>query len=716
LKNKEITMTNDSPEIKYLFEPRSVAVIGASLNPNKIGFKIVQNIIEMGYQGKVYPVNPRGGEILGHSVYTSLEDIDGEIDVAVISIPAPFVLNAVKTCGINKVKFLIIISSGFSEIGNLEEERKIIHLARKYNIRILGPNIFGYYSAKSSLNASFGPGDIQPGHVAIITQSGALGVSMIGKTSVQNIGLSAIISVGNKADIDEADLLEYLVDQIETKIILIYMEGIHDGAKLVRTLKNATRKKPVIMIKSGRSKRGALAAASHTGSLAGSDAIFDAIIKQCGVIRAENITDALNWCKYLSHSPMPSGLNTVIITNGGGIGVMATDACEKYGVKLYEDAERLKTLFHDVTPEFGSTKNPIDLTAEASGEEYMAALRKALYDNRIHSVMGFYGETAFVKADQLSAMITQCSQEYIKKGKPFIFSTFGGYHAEQIITILSRDNYPVYRDVYEAASCLGALYSFYRNQMDIPRDAEELDVDMKSINCIVDEAMNDDREFLLAHEGQRLLEAIGLSCPKSGVAHSISDAVALSEKIGYPVVMKVISRDILHKSDVGGVLLNLENRNEVIDAYQTILHNCKSFRTDVVIEGIEVVEQIKPGTEVIIGARRDRTFGPIVMFGMGGIYVEVMKDVSFRALPLSRHEIRLMVKEIKSYPLLLGVRGERRKDIRQIEETILKIGAVIQHCKKITDIEINPLVVYDQGRGVKSVDVRVLLTKNERTE
>jgi len=360
---------NEKTDIKYLFEPRGVAVIGASENPEKIGYRIVENIVNSGYPGGIYPINPKGGEVLGHRIYRDLSEVEGEVDLAVIAIPAKFVLDAVKECGENGVKHLVIITSGFSEVGKRAEERALVETARKYGMRILGPNIFGIYSAKASLDATFGPGGILPGHVAIITQSGALGIAMIGKTAAESLGLSTLVSVGNKSDIDESDLLEYLADDENTTVILLYIEGVKGGERLLSILRRITRAKHVIVIKSGRSKRGAAAAASHTGSLAGADEVFDAVMRQVGVLRAESVQEAFDWARFLADSPLPKRKDAVIITNGGGIGVLATDACEKYGVSLYDDQEALKKAFSSVMPEFGSTKNPVDLTGQATAED-----------------------------------------------------------------------------------------------------------------------------------------------------------------------------------------------------------------------------------------------------------------------------------------------------------------------------------------------------------
>ena len=700
-------------QMKKLFEPRSIAIIGASTNPNKVGYKILNNIISAGYAGKIYPINPKADQILGQKAFSSLKDIPGEVDMASIVLPAKIVFEAVKSCAKKNIKIVTIISSGFSEVGNLEEERKINSFASENGMRILGPNIFGHYSAKVSLNATFGPTKIPNGNVAIITQSGALGIAMIGKTAVQNIGLSSIISVGNKSDIDEADLVEYLVDQDDTKSIFMYIEGIQKGERLVRVLKGATKKKPIIVLKSGRSKRGAIAAASHTGSLAGADEIFDAIMNQCGVLRAEDIQQALDWCKYLSKAPIPNGENTVIITNGGGIGVLTTDACEKYKIRLFDDTQYLNNLFSDVTHGFGSTKNPIDLTGEASSVEYEHALDVALKDKNINAVLALFCETAMIDSESLTEMIRAVYKKYMEKNKPVIFSVFGGEVTEKVITDLSLENIPVFRNIYDAVSCLGVVYSQFRHSALMNTFEKLPKLRISKIKEIVEKALSDGREFLLADEGNQLLGIAGLSGPKSGIARSIKQSVEIAEDIGFPVVMKVVSRDILHKSDVGGVLLNLDNKEEVVDAYQTIIHNCKAFKAGAIIDGIEIVEQVKAGTEVIIGARRDKSFGPIIMFGLGGIYVEVMKDVSFRALPVSYRETRLMVEEIKSYPLLLGVRGEPRKDIEQIVDTIYRVGYILQNCPMITDIEVNPLMVYEKGSGVKAVDIRVMLSEME---
>lgn len=696
-----------NPDIKYLFEPRGVAVIGASQNPDKIGYKILENIVKGGYTGDIYPVNPKGGEILGLSVYECIQDVKSEVDVAFIVIPGKYVFDAVKDCAEKGVTFLPIISSGFSEVGNTEQEKKIVEYAHEHGMRVLGPNIFGIYSAEADLNGTFGPKNILKGNVAIITQSGALGGSMIGKTAAENIGLSTIVSVGNKSDIVEADLLQYLVDSDTTRVILMYIEGVKEGDELVHVLRKVTEAKPVVVIKSGRSKRGAMAAASHTGSLAGQDEIFDAIMRQCGVLRAESIEEAFNWCKFLAHAPLPQGEKTVIITNGGGLGVLATDACEKYDVKLLDDIELLKNVFGEVTPDFGSTKNPVDLTGGATVDHYASALQNALETDDIDAVIGLYCETAVFDLDAFSSCIVEFYNKYTEYQKPILFSLLGGEKIEDCIKELKKEKIPVYTDVYDCVSCLGALYTYHESLEKVTPGKYE--VDCNTIESVVNNALQEKRNFLLAQEAQKVMEAVDIKTPESHIAHTLDEAVAYAEDMGYPVVMKVVSKDILHKSDVGGVALDLENKEEIIDAYQAILYNARKNKPHAKIAGVEVSEMVSSGTETIVGARKDAVFGPIVMFGLGGIYVEVMKDVSFRAYPVTRTEVLTMMKETRSYPLLLGVRGEEKKDINAVMNTILTVGAIIDTCKHISDIEINPLVVYDHGQGVKAVDIRILL-------
>jgi len=699
-------------DIKYLFAPRSVVVVGASSRVGKLGHTVVSNLVSSGYRGKIYPVNPSGGEILGISVYQNISSIPGEIDLAVIIIPAGAVFDAVKGCADKGARFTAIISSGFSEIGNAEEEIKIINYARQHNMRVLGPNIIGIYSSAACMNATFGPSGIPAGNVAIVTQSGALGVAMIGKTKVENIGLSAIVSLGNKVDVDEVDILNYLAADVNTKVVMMYIEGVTHGESFVEALKKTTKVKPVVVVKSGRSKRGAMAAASHTGSLAGEDKVFDDIARQCGVIRAEGLQEALEWCKYLAITPEPEGENAVIITNGGGIGVLTADACERYGINLYDNLPDMKKTFAAVVPEFGSTKNPIDITGQATDANYLTAINAALGNKNINSVICLGCESGVFEPDKFAEHTAKLFKTG-KVAKPLVFSFVGGAEVENTIERLKILGIPIFNDVLQAVSCLGAIYTNHRQKKEPLSTEEQIEIDDRAIQSVLDIVRGDGRRFLYSHEARLITQAIGIATPAGNIAHTLEEAVNFAEGMGYPVVMKVVSRDIVHKSDVGGVALDIDDRKEVADAYEAILSNCRRFNPDVRIEGIEVSEQVKHGIETIVGARRDLSFGPIVMFGLGGIYVEVMKDIAFRAFPLGRSEAMRMISEIKTYPLLLGVRGESRRDIDTLADAVLRVGTVLKKFHDISDIEINPLVAYEHGDGVSAVDVRILLSSKE---
>ncbi|MCU0798272.1 MAG: acetate--CoA ligase family protein [Candidatus Thermoplasmatota archaeon] len=705
-------METQGPDIRTLFEPATIMVVGVSTDPTKVGYKVFDNILSGGYKGKLFMVNSKGTDVLGHKAHKSILEVPGPVDMAIICIPAKFVLDAVKDCASIGTKMLVVITSGFSEAGKTEEERTIVKFARENGMRVLGPNIFGLYSANSSMNATFGSKSILPGNVGILTQSGALGIAMIGRTAIDRIGLSTMVSLGNKSDLDESDLIEYLLDDPSTKVIMLYIEGVQNGERLVEVLNRATRTKPVIVIKSGRSKRGAMAAASHTGSLAGSDAVFEKVMRQCGVMRAETIDEAFNWCKFLSACPLPKGENVVIVTNGGGIGVMATDACEKYDVNLLEDPALMHEVFRQAVPDYGSIKNPIDITGGARTQDYDTAFSAGLKTDRIDAVIALYCETAMFDVDNLERMVEENFRLYTKKGIPITFSLLGGEKVEKVLNGLREKGVPAFADVYECVQSLGALYKHYRRMNAPVERTDTYKFDLPSVEGLVSRVRADGRTFLLANEAQELMALLDIPMPRNSVARNLEEAIKAAEVIGYPVVMKVVSKDIIHKSDAGGVALDLENRDEVVDAYQAIIRSCRRYNPDALIEGVEVCEQISLKNETIVGARLDANFGPVIMFGMGGIYVEVLKDVSFRALPVNRKEILRLIKETKAYTLLLGVRGDSQKDIEKVIDTVIKVGSLIMDCRSMSDIEINPLVAFDQGKGVKAIDVRVLLNKD----
>lgn len=703
--------TSSKESIKYLFEPESVAVIGASGTPGKIGYSVVRNLKNGGYAGKVYPINPKADEILGYQAFSSISKVPGPVDLTVITVPAKLTFDSVKEAVDKGTKYITIITSGFGEVGDYETENKIVEYARKGGARVLGPNIFGVFSAAGKCNSTFSANNILPGNVAILTQSGALGIAMIGKTAAANIGLSVMASIGNKSDLDEADCLEYVITDKNTKAVLIYIEGVKDGIRFMETLKRATAVKPVVILKAGRSQRGAMAAASHTGSLAGSDDIFDAAIKQCGAARAETLEEAFNWCNFAANTPPPKRDNFVIVTNGGGIGVMATDACEQYALPLYDDQAKLKQAFDPATPAFGSVKNPVDITGGATSADYGLALAASANTKEIDGVIALYCETATFDTENLTPMVRDTYKEHSALGKPIVYALVGGEAVSDSIRTLQKERIPAYSDVLHAVSSLGVSYQYHKYLENVDHSVDWAKIDAKKINDIIDKALADGRTFLLANEGSEVMKAAGVTIPASEIATSADEALKFAKGMGYPVVMKVVSRDILHKSDAGGVILGIKDDEQVRQAYDTIIKNCKSHNPNAVIDGIEVTEMVSTGTEFIVGGRRDPAFGPVVMFGLGGIYVEVMKDVVFRALPINRKEATSMVMGIKAAGLLTGVRGQAKRDINSVIDAIIKVSTILQECPKVTDIEVNPIVVYEDGKGLKAVDSRIMIAK-----
>ncbi len=446
--------------LERLFSPKSVAVIGASKNPKKIGYELVRNIVTGGYEGRIFPINLEGADVMGIKSYTSLRLVPGEVDLAVVAVPAVYVADVLEECGQKGVKAAIVISSGFREIGNTELEEKILGVARRHGIRVLGPNVFGLYYAPSRLNATFGLSQVFPGNIAFITQSGALGVAMMGWTNLYRIGVSAVVSMGNKADIDEADVLDYLAGE-GTKGVLVYMEGVRDGRRLLSSLKGITMKKPVVVLKSGRTSQGAAAAASHTGSLAGSDAIYDSAFRQGGALRASDFAQAFDWIKLMTMQPRPPNENCVIITNGGGVAVMATDAAEESGVRIWPVPGDLQEEFKKLMPVFGNFRNPIDLTGQAYEDSYYKAVELSLREPRIGSVIVLYCQTAITDPASIANAIADAC-ESVRPDKPLLASFVGGYPCEEAMRKLEERSIPAYPIPERAVSSLAAYYRWSR--------------------------------------------------------------------------------------------------------------------------------------------------------------------------------------------------------------------------------------------------------------
>ncbi len=682
--------------LKKAFNPKSVAIVGASTEPAKVGYQVLNNVIKNAYKGRIYPINKKAKEILGVPCYPTIMDCPTDIDFAVIAVPAPMVEGVLRECAMKNVKGTVIITSGFSEIGKKKEEQALKDIADKYDIALLGPNTFGFVYTPSNLNASFGPQNVAPGKIAFVSQSGALAISLMGWTMMEKIGLAAVVSLGNKADIGEKELIEYFNDDPNVSVILIYMEGIKDGRQFMTT----KVKKPVVILKSGTSQRGAQAAASHTGSLSGSDKIYTAAFNQLGMMRAKTFTQGFGSAAVLS-MPLPTGDETLIITNGGGIGVSATDECDNFNVKLLEDPVWLEEKFRSTMPEFGSTKNPIDVTGGGGCDSYRKAVHIALTEERIKSVIVLYCETAVTDPVEVAKAIVE---EYnaVKRNKPIVVTMVGGERSRHAIQILNENQIPGMTEVREAVSGLKSLYTWKEISTRSKEKVKIPEIPAKALD-VIERVRKEGRTFLLEHESREALEACGVPMPKWGFATTADEAVKIAEKTQmYPVAMKIASVDIIHKSDVGGVILNIKNADEMRAKFNQMMETVAKNAPKANLLGVNLCQMVD-GLQCIVGMNKDPQFGPAVMFGLGGIFVEVLKDVSFRIVPFSEGEAGRLLGEIKAKKLLDGYRGQGAHK-ESIIKTLMAIQKIAEHVK---EVDINPLITNKDGSF--AVDARIII-------
>ena len=694
-----------------LMRPKSVAIVGASSDPTKIGYTVVNNIIKGGYLGKIYPVNPKASEILGHKTYPSLQDIPGPVDAAVITVPAKLVLSVVEDAGKKGVKGLIIISSGFGEVGNKDLEAELVLKAKEYGIRILGPNIVGTLSNAEKLNASFAPLLPLVGKGALVSQSGALLIALDMATFTRKVGLEKLISIGNMSDVDFADLVEWLDKDDATSCISLYIEGFKDGRKFMEVAKKA--KKPVIALKAGVSAHGAAAAASHTGSLAGAAKVYGAAFQQAGVVQATDLNNLFDLSLALSLQPPMIGDNLVIITNGGGVGVLATDAAEKYDLPLKFVPKDVQDELKKHMPEFGSAKNPVDLTGMAGYDWYHDSVKFAYSHNWTQGLVVLYCETAMTNPMEIAEGIKKAIVDSGIKNKPVIVSFVGGEKSEKAMQWLVANEIPAYSAPDLAVHAISALREYARMKEIVTEQEETLnDIDKALALNVIKKAREDGRDSLTEIEAKEVFTAYGLPTTITKLAKSEEDAVLLANEIGYPIVMKIVSPEILHKSDAGGVKVNIKDDVSCREAYITILKNAKAYKSDANIHGVAIQEMAPWGTEVILGSINDATFGPTMMFGLGGIFVEVLKDVTFRVAPVSKKSALRMIEEIRGAPIFKGVRGEEPRDRIVLAETISRYAHMIVDLRdEVSEFDANPVLVYQEGKGLKVVDARIILKK-----
>ena len=692
-----------------LFRPKSIAIVGASSTPGKIGHTVVKNLIESKYEGGIYPVNPSADEILGFKVYNSVLDIPDPVEAAVITIPAKFVLEIVKECGQKGVKGLIVITSGFSEVGDVELEKELVRTAHKYNMRVLGPNVVGTLSNSDKLNASFAPFLPLNGEASLVTQSGALLIAMDAITYSRRIGFDKMISIGNMSDVNFSDTVAWLNQDENTKCISLYIEGLQDGSRFIR--ESAKASKPIVVLKAGVSEHGAAAAASHTGSLAGAQKVYSAAFKQAGAIQATDLNDLFDCTLALSLQPPMVGDNVLILTNGGGVGVLATDAAESAGIPLKFAPDSVQEELKKNMPSFGSAKNPVDLTGMAGNDWYYKSTKFAFAHSWVEGLVVLYCETAMTNPMEIAQSIHKAVTETGIKDKPITVSFVGGERSEEAMQWLVEQGIPAYNAPDLAVHAMGTLHE-YAQLKDINSDPidNNVVVDQKAARQVIKKVREDGRNSLTEIESKQIFSAYKMPTAQSILATSEDEAVKTAKEIGYPVVLKIVSPDILHKSDAGGVEVNIKTDEEVRKAYHLILHNAKKYKADANIHGILIQEMAPWGTETIIGSVNDPSFGATVMFGLGGIFVEVLKDVTFRVAPISNREARIMLDEIRGGPILDGVRGESPRDKEALARVLELYALMIKDLEdEIKESDANPVLVYEAGKGVKVVDARIIL-------
>ncbi|MEM2298136.1 MAG: acetate--CoA ligase family protein [Thermofilaceae archaeon] len=693
-----------------LLRPHNVAVIGASRDPSKIGYQVLKNILSSGFRGRVYAVNPNASEILGVKCYPSILDVPEPVDLAVVTVPAKLVPQVVEECGRKGVKAVAVISSGFKEVGNIELEKQLVETARKHGIRILGPNIVGVCDSITPINASFCQGTPIRGSIAFISQSGALSIALVGWTALKGVGLSALVSLGNKADLNEVDFIGFFGHDPHTKVVTAYLEGIESGRRFMEVASKIALLKPILVLKVGRGERALGAIMSHTGSLAGADAVVDAALEQCGVIRAPTFIELFDWAVALAQVPLPLGENVVIITNGGGAGVMATDAAEQYGVKLMDIPSDLAERFRKYMPPFGSVYNPIDLTGMATEEWYKGAILEALKDERVHAVIVLYCHTAVTNPKAIADAILEAKRE-AGSPKPIIVSLIGGEECLKEIERLTSEGVPAYESPEKAVAAMGAVYKYkrLRERLLKGKTYPTLHVDRAGARSIVEKALAEGRNALTPFEAAQLAKCYGIPVLEKRLTTSEEEAVRVAEEIGYPVVLEVESPQIIHKTEVGGILLDLKSSEEVAKGYKTIMTNVKEKAPHAEVKGIVVRRMAPRGLEVLVGMHRDPFFGPVIAFGSGGILVELVKDVVFRVAPVSLEDAEEMVKKTKAYMMMSGFRGQAELDVNAVIDTLLRVSQLAMDVPEISDIDINPLFVYEKGKGGLAIDVKVLL-------
>ena len=704
-------------QMDKIMRPKAIAVVGASTKPKTIGSEIMQRLRDYKFNGKVYPVNPKGGMIEGFQAYTSIAEIPGEVDLAVIVVNAKFVLDTIDQCHAKGIKGLCIITAGFKETGaeGAEAEKQLLAKVKEYGLNCVGPTCLGVLNTPpaSCMDATFAESLPVAGDIGFVSQSGALGGGILNILKDLNLGFAQFISIGNQADVNAETALEYWENEDDVKQILLYMESIQNPANFRKLASRITKKKPILALKSGRSAAGASAASSHTGSLAGADKAADALLKQCGVIREFSLKNLFANAKAFSNCPIPKGNRVAIVTNSGGPGIMATDAVCESGMQMAKISDKTKEELRSFLPSAASVKNPIDMIASAPIEHYKQTLETVLKDPEVDMVAVIYLPFLGLKDIDVAKALMEIKAKNPEKPILGVFMTKSEFFTE----ISNMDvNMPFYMYAEEAAEAMSRL-DRQRKWMERPEGKMPVyDVDKAKAEKIIKGAVAEGRAQLTTLESIDVLDAYGIRACKYGLATNEQEVVNLGNSIGYPVVMKMTSKTTSHKTDVGGVRVNIQSEEQLRAEYKDLIAKLTEKGLIDGLEGVIIQEMVKGNREMVCGIATDPQYGPMMMFGLGGVFIETMKDVTFRIAPLTDVDADEMIKSVKAYELLKGARGTKPANIEQIQETLLRLSQMVNDFKFIDELDINPLLISEKtGEGI-AVDGRIKVRIEEVKE
>ena len=697
--------------LESFFNPQSVAIVGASRQEGKVGYEILANMVQAGYKGGIFPVNPKADEIEGLKCYSDLEAIPQTPELVLIIVPAKIVPAVMQQCAKIGTKAVVIITAGFKEVGEQGRalEKQVIQIARQAGIRVIGPNCLGLIVPASNLNASFG-GDLPAqGGIAYLSQSGALLAAILDTANDSGIGFSKLVSIGNKADVDELDIMEAVADDAETKVIAGYLESITDGNAFVREAERISHIKPILLMKSGGTQAGAEAASSHTGSLAGSEVAYESAFERAGIIRCESIKQQFDYAQAFANQPLPAGSRVAVITNAGGPGIMAADAVEREGLTFAKLTEDTVNKLASSLPAAANLLNPIDVLGDALADRYEFALDVVMDDPNVDAILVLLTPQAMTEAVATAEAIVKVAGQ--KSGKPVLTCFLGATKVLDGVKILRRHGIPQYDSPESAVDAIEAMIRYVQWCSRPKRVVKLFPVNRRKVENIVERHLRQGILDIGESESKEILEAYGFVTPKGALAATADQAANIAQQLGYPVVLKIWSPDILHKSDVGGVKVGLTSEQQVRDAFDLMIYRIPKKQPDAHILGVLVQEMCRKGKEVILGMHRDPHFGPLMMFGMGGIMVEVLKDVAFYLAPLTAQEAKQMLISTKTYKILQGVRGDEGVDIDRIAEGLQRLSQLVTEFPQIKEMDINPYVVGHEGTTPIAVDARISLEK-----